>query len=81
LILQLLNLSQIPDAPLFHHLTDTAKWASRLQSPDFDVTVAPELSANAGEIGKRFRVLKVGAAGSAMSYAPNRVVKHNQSYA
>ena len=59
----------------------TTKWASRLQSPDLDVTVAPELSANAGETDKRFRVLKLGAAGSAMSSAPNRVVKYNQSYA
>ncbi len=57
------------------------KWAPRLQSPDLDVTVAPELSANAGETDKRFRVLKLGAAGSAMSSAPNRVVKRNQSYA
>jgi len=46
-----------------------------------DVTVAPELSVNAGETDKRFRVLKLGAAGSAMSFAPTRVVKRDQSYA
>jgi hypothetical protein len=46
-----------------------------------DVTVAPELSVNAAETDKRFRVLKLGAAGSAMSFAPTRVVNYNQSYA
>ena len=58
-----------------------AQWGSRLQCPDSDVTVAPELSVNAGETDKRFRVLKLGAAGSAMSFAPTRVVKRDQSYA
>lgn len=58
-----------------------AQRGSRLQCPDLDVTVAPELSANAGETDKRFRVLKLGAAGSAMSFAPTRVVKRDQSYA
>ena len=58
-----------------------AQWGSRLQCPDLDVTVAPELSVNAGETDNRFRVLKLGAAGSAMSFAPTRVVNYNQSYA
>ena len=53
-----------------------------LQWLDFDV-IRPvrTVSERGGACQKRFRVLKLDAAGSAMSYAPNRVVKSLQSCA